>query len=120
MDQTLRGVLQATVIECPICRTLYLYTYTCGFGEHDVELRRMTPTEAGHEPDVDACKRDLLSAHDDTRGHAAQCLTEHYLSRDMTDEADALTGSDDAITRSYAEASKRFYLYHKELDAGRT
>src|SRR5215213_9757576 len=93
------------IIKCPVCETFYAYVYTCGFTENDVELRRVTPTEAGYEVDVDNYRQDLTSPHDDTRAYAAQCLVEYYLSEEMPKEVDYLINHEDEIIRSSAEAS---------------
>jgi hypothetical protein len=104
------------IIKCPSCATFYAYVYTCGFTENDIELRRITPTEAGHDVVVDNYRRDLTSPHDDTRAYAAQCLVEYYLSEGMPKEADCLINHEDEIIRSSAEASKKYYLHRKSLD----
>lgn len=104
------------IVECPVCGTFYSYTYTCGFGENDIMLRWVTPTEAGREVDVGVLKRDLASPHDDTRAYAARCLVEHYLSEGMADEAEALLNDDDEIISSNARASKSYHLHRKSLE----
>ncbi len=103
-------------IACPICRTLYLYAYDCGFGEDDITLRRATPTEAGRETDIENCREDLASSHDDTRGYAAQCLTEYYLETGNTSEVEGLLRHPDEVIRSHAEASQRFHQHRKETE----
>lgn len=106
------------LIKCPICETFYAYTYTCGFTENDIALRRVAPTEAGHEVDVDNYRQDLTSLHEDTRAYAAQCLVEYYLSEGTTKEAEAdyLINHEDEIIRSSANASKKYYLHRKSLE----
>lgn len=104
------------IIKCPVCDTFYAYVYTCGFTENDVELRRITPTEAGQVVDVDNYRQDLASHHDDTRAYAAQCLVEYYLSEDIQKGADALINHEDMIIRSSAEASRKYYLHRKSLE----
>jgi hypothetical protein len=108
--------LATEFIDCPTCGTLYLYTYDCGFGENDITLRRATPTEAGRETDLENCRKDLASTHDETRGYAAQCLTEYYLENGGEVEAGLLLAHPDEIVRSGAEASKRFHLHRKDLE----
>ena len=104
------------IIECHLCGTLYSYIYTCGFGENDIALRRISQIEAGRDVDVDKLRRELASPHDDTKGYAAQCLTEFYLSEGMLKEAQALIGDEDAVIRSSAEASRDNYRYRKSLE----
>ena len=103
-------------IECPNCGTFYLYTYDCGFGENDITLRRATPTEAGRETDIENCYKNLTSRHDDTRAYAAQCLTEYYLEKGNTVEAEFLLTHPDEIVRVHAKASRQFHLYHKKIE----
>ena len=107
--------LAEEIVECPECGTFYSYTYTCGFGENDISLRRVTPTEAGRGVDVVSLKQDLASAHEDTRCYAAQCLVEHYLSEGLTEEAEALLNDGDEAVRSSAEASRKYYLCRMKL-----
>jgi hypothetical protein len=107
--------LAEEIVECPLCGTFYFYEYTCGFGENDVSLRRVTPTEAGRGVDVLGLKGDLKSPHEDTRCYAAQCLVEHYLSEGLTEEAEALLNDGDEAVRSSAEASRKYYLSRKNL-----
>ena len=102
--------LAEEIMECPVCGTFYFYEYTCGFGENDISLRRVTPTEAGREVDVVSLKEDLKSGHEDTRCYAAQCLVEHYLSEGLTEEAEVLLNDGDEAVRSAAEASRKYYL----------
>ena len=103
-------------IECPTCGALYLYTYDCGFGENDITLRRATPTEAGRETDIENCRKDLSSTHDETRGYAVQCLTEYYLANGNLVEVESLLAHADEVIRSHAEASRRFHLYHEQFE----
>ncbi|HVG35252.1 MAG TPA: hypothetical protein VM911_19450 [Pyrinomonadaceae bacterium] len=103
------------IIECHLCGSCYAYTYTCGFTENDIELRRITPVEAGREIDLEAYVSDLSSPHQETRGYAAQCLVEYYLSKGLEGEAGYLLSHEDEIIRSYAEASRKYYLYHQSL-----
>jgi hypothetical protein len=110
------GLPAEAVVECPLCGTFYSYTYTCGFGENDISLRRLTPTEAGGVVDVVGLKEDLASAHEDTRGYAAQCLVEHYLSEGSTEEAEALINDGDEVISSSAEASLKYYLCRRNLE----
>lgn len=105
--------LTGEFIDCPKCGTPYLYTYECGFGENDITLRRATPTEAGRETDVENCQKDLASTHEETRGYAAQCLTEYYLENNGAVEVESLLAHPDEIVRSHAEASQRFHLYRR-------
>jgi hypothetical protein len=105
------------IIECPLCGSFYAYTYTCGFTENDIELRRITPVEAGREIDVEAYVSDLSSPHQETRGYAAQCLVEYYLSKGLEGEAGYLLSHEDETIRAYAEASRKYYLYHKSLNS---
>lgn len=107
--------LAEEIVECPTCGTFYYYTYTCGFGENDVSLRRVTPTEAGRAVDVASFEEDLASAHEDTRCYAAQCLVEHYLSEGRAEEAGALLNAGDEAVRSSAEASRKYYLRRMNL-----
>ena len=107
--------LAEEIVECPLCGTFYFYEYTCGFGENDISLRRVTPTEAGSRVDVVSLQGDLTSAHEDTRCYAAQCLVEHYLSEGLTEEAEALLNDGDEAVRSSAEASRKYYLSRKNL-----
>jgi hypothetical protein len=109
--------LAQDIIECPVCGSFYSYTYTCGFTENDIELRRITPVDAGRETDVEAYVSDLDSPHEETRAYAAQCLVEYYLSKELEGEAGYLLNHEDEIIRSQAEASRRYYLYHKSLNA---
>jgi hypothetical protein len=103
-------------IECPTCGTFYLYTYDCGFGENDITLRRATPTEAGRETKIENCRKDLASTHDETRGYAAQCLTEYHLARGNALEVETLIKHTDEVIRSHAEASQRFHYYQKQFE----
>lgn len=107
--------LAEEIVECPLCGTFYFYEYTCGFGENDVSLRRVTPTEAGRVVDVAGFIEDLGSPHEDTRSYAAQCLVEHYLSEGLTEEAEALLSGEDEAVRSSAEASRKYYLRRVNL-----
>ncbi len=110
------GLPAETIVECPLCGTFYSYTYTCGFGENDIMLRRVTPTEAGRAVEVAALKEDLASAHEDTRGYAAQCLVEHYLSEGLPEEAEALIGDGDECLSASAEASRKYYFSRRKLE----
>lgn len=103
------------IVECPLCGTFYSYNYTCGFGENDVSLRRVTPTEAGRGVDVAGLKEDLASPHEDTRRYASQCLVEHYLSEGLRGEAEVLLNDADEAVRSSAEASRKYYLSRTNL-----
>lgn len=105
------------IIRCPVCGTFYLYLYTCGFGENDIELRRITPTHAGHDPDLTALNSDLLNPHEETRAHASSSLVEYYLSEGMPEEAEALIKHEDEIISSNADASKKYYLHRKRLES---
>jgi hypothetical protein len=100
-----------------VCGSYYAYTYTCGFTENDIELRRITPVEAGREINLEAYIADLGSPHEETRGYAAQCLVEYYLSKEQEEKTAYLLNHEDEIIRSYAEASQKYYLYHKSLKA---
>lgn len=102
--------LAEEIVECPLCGTFYLYNYACGFGENDISLRRVTPTEAGRPADVSGLREDLASPHEDTRRYASQCLVEHYLSQGLRGEAEALLNDGDEAVRSSAEASLNYYL----------
>ena len=104
------------IIECPICGTFYSYTYACGFTENDIVLRRVSPIEAGHEVDVAYFQQGLVDSHDDTRGYAAQCLVEYYLSEGRLKDADSLINNKDAVIRSHAEASRNYYLARRTLN----
>jgi hypothetical protein len=112
------GLPAEAVVECPLCGAFYSYTYTCGFGENDIMLRRVTPTEAGGVVDVVGLKEDLASAHEDTRGYAAQCLVEHYLSEGSPEEAEALINDGDEVISSSAEASRKYYFSRRNLERG--
>jgi hypothetical protein len=104
-------------IECAFCGTFYAYTYTCGFGEDDIELRRVSPTEAGHEPDPQALARDLGSAHEETRGYAAKCLAEYHLSRGEAEEAERLARHADEVVSSAAAAAIPYFRHRKFLSS---
>lgn len=104
-------------IECPVCGSFYAYTYTCGFTENDIELRRITPVEAGRETHVEAYTNDLNSPHEETRAYASKCLVEYYLSKEQEEKTSHLFNHEDEIVRSYAEASRKYYLYHQRLKA---
>lgn len=105
-------------IDCPTCGTPYLYTYDCGFGENDITLRRATPTEAGRETNIENCWKDLTSADEDTRGFAAQCLTEYYLENGNVVEVESLLAHPDEVVRSHARASRDFHSYRKQFGRG--
>ncbi|HEY0080184.1 MAG TPA: hypothetical protein VGB73_16360 [Pyrinomonadaceae bacterium] len=105
------------IIRCPVCGTSYLYLYNCGFGENDIELRRITPTHAGRDPDLASLASDLHSPDEETRAHASRSLVEYYLWKDMPEEAEALTGHEDEIIRSSAEAARKYYLQRKQLES---
>jgi hypothetical protein len=105
------------IIRCPLCATFYLYLYTCGFGENDIELRRITPTHAGHDPDLRALTSDLRSLHEETRAHAAGCLIEYYFSKGMTEETEALINHEDPIINSSADAARKYYLHRRQMES---
>jgi hypothetical protein len=107
--------LAEEIIECPLCGTFYSYVYACGFGENDITLRRVSPTEAGRAADVVSLKEDLASPHEDTRGYAAHCLVEHYLAEGSPEEAEALVNDGDEVVSSSAEAARKYYFSRRSL-----
>jgi hypothetical protein len=110
------GRLAEEIIECPLCGAFYFYVYTCGFGENDITLRRVSPTEAGRAADVAALREDLASPHEDTRGYAAWCLVEHYLAEGLPGEAEALSNDGDEAISSSAEAARKYYFRRRSLE----
>jgi len=84
---------------CARCGSLYRVTYTCGFGEHDIELQRVSPTEVGAPTDV-VRSTELLSHRDhDTRDYAALTLVDHYLDQGAADAVIELLRHSDAVVR---------------------
>ena len=77
-------------VRCPHCRTCYQYVYDCGFMEHDIELKRISPAAAGDETDVAAFTRQLSHPDADTREYAVLALVEHHLAHGATNAVIAL------------------------------
>lgn len=36
------AVADDAIVECRVCNTFYRYNYSCGFGENDIALRRIS------------------------------------------------------------------------------
>lgn len=65
------------VIQCPVCGTYYMNTNECGFMENDMEVRRISPTEAGETvtaEDLAWFKEQLKHPSPQVREYAALCL----------------------------------------------
>jgi hypothetical protein len=107
----------AGTVCCPTCGTLYEFEYDCGFMEHDISLRRISPTEAGAPIDVERCTAELAHANADTRDYAALCLASHHVARDDHGAVIELLRHDDAtvkirsiVTVIYSKCDVRPYL----------
>lgn len=106
-----------SIIECPVCNTLYRYTYTCGFGENDVELQRIAPNEVGQETDVEKFTRGLSHEVKETRHYSAHCLVDYYLSQGNSEAVQSLLDHEDETVRSSAEAASKYCLIREQLKA---
>lgn len=65
------------VTQCPVCGTYYMNTNECGFMENDMEVRRITPTQAGETltPEDQAWfKEQLKHPNPQVREYAEQTL----------------------------------------------
>ena len=103
------------VVRCPVCNTFYRYNYSCGFAENDIELRRISPVEAGAQTDVERFRRELTSDDLETQSYAAKCLMEYYLAHEQALDAEGLLKSDNDNIRSSAVASQAYFKYHQKL-----
>lgn len=95
------GMYQNIII-CPDCGAYYSNTNECGFMENDIELNRVSPTEAGHElseEEFETFKKDMEHPDAQTREYAAECLLDYYNQKDMTDEVAKLFKHPDKAIR---------------------
>jgi hypothetical protein len=77
------------IFQCPDCQAYYSNTNECGFMENDIELNRISPTEAGHilsEDEFENFRKDMEHPDAQSREYAAECLLDYYNEKDMTDE----------------------------------
>jgi len=106
-----------SIIECPVCGTFYRYTYTCGFGENDIELHRIAPNEIGRPTDIDKFTRGLNHVSPEVRRYSALCLVDYYLSQENDDAVEELLNHPDSTVRSASEAAATYCEIREELNS---
>lgn len=92
------------VSRCPECGTYYMNTNETGFGENDIEVKRVSPTRAGiivADEDRVQYEKELEHSDQSTRIYAAQCLADEAVARDDQHTLERLFSHTDPKVRMY-------------------
>lgn len=102
VGDTMGTGMYQNITRCPDCGAYYSNTNECGFMENDIEVNRISPTEAGHElsdEDIKIFKKDLDHPDAKSREYAAECLLDYYSQKGLMDEITKLFKTPDKAIR---------------------